>query len=413
MFLFLHDCTTIAGQTWRWGWPIFRWPLAILVTFFVALNAIAFAYTVTHEAFLNRFCVKELPLVRDWMCSTWDTRLQAGKGIDEGTGRFPDTLEHLLRRNNSVTSYMLPHVLGRYETIVRSFKVNLPLSHYAATDQAIFRRLFTEFVVQSGVNIRSSQEFHSHMMGTISRSILDTRSYVDKISENNVTSLPPNEGTFEIIYETDDALSRSMAWFNSHYMVWLPAGLEPFRQRFVRIPYAEGVIGLQKHIATIGDRLVVDVDMALALQTKMKAQRDTGEEIEERVAILRSKNNVKLAQRSNWRHLGEQLLWKSLASYQVEQRAKWLEAMAPAFAEHNSFLDGAILDMDTARVQCNELSDRLLEEIGRVRNGWTMSDWANHETRVLKEGVGNLEDLFNSFRLEQGAFLAAQFRHVV
>lgn len=201
------------------------------------------------------------------------------------------------------------------------------------------------------------------MMGTISRFIMDIQYYIDKISKNNLTSLPPNEGTFEITYGTDDALSKSITWFNSYYIIWLPANLEPFRQRFVRIPYAEGVIRLQKHIATMGNRLVIDVDMTLALQTEMRAQRDIGEKIEEHVVRSRLENKVKLAQRSNWRYLGEQLLWKSLASYQAEQRAQWLDAMALAFDEHNVFLDGAIVDMDTARVQCNELSDRLLEEM--------------------------------------------------
>ena len=171
IFRFICDCTMTAGKAWRWGWPIVRWPLVILVTFLVALNAIAFSYTVTHEAFLDNFCVKELPLVRDWMCSIWDNRLQLGKGIVEGTGRFTDPLEHLLRRNGSVSSYMLPHILGRYETIVRSIRVNLPLSQYSVIDQANLRRWFTEFINQSGVTIRGSQEFHSHMMGTSSRSI--------------------------------------------------------------------------------------------------------------------------------------------------------------------------------------------------------------------------------------------------
>lgn len=38
IFRFLCDCTMTAGQAWRWGWPIVRWPLVILVTFLVALN---------------------------------------------------------------------------------------------------------------------------------------------------------------------------------------------------------------------------------------------------------------------------------------------------------------------------------------------------------------------------------------
>ena len=412
-FRLLHDCTMITGQVWSWGWSIVRWLLLILVMFLIALNAIAIAYTVTHEAFLDSLCVKELSLVRDWMCSAWDDRLQSGKGGVEWTGTFPDPLATILNRNSSVISYKLPHILARYENMMRSFRVNLPVSQYSATDQVYLRKLFTEFIDQSDKTINNSQDFHIHIMGTISRSIDNTRYHVEKISENNLTSLPLNEGTFELTYETDDALSKSMAWSKSHYMVWLPAGLEPFRQRAIRIPLTESVIGLQKHIAHMAERLVVGLDMAVALRSHMRNQRDIATKIEEHVAISRSENNVKLAQRSNWRHLGEQLLSKSQPTYQVEQRVQWLEVMATAFDQYDLFLNGTIIDMDTARVQCNELSDRLLEEVERVTSGWMMSDWVKNETRVLKKRVDNLEDLSKSFNLEWGAFRAAPFRQVV
>ena len=53
MLRFLYDCIITFGQTWKMYWPILRWPLVVLVTFLVALNTVAFAYTVTHEAFLS------------------------------------------------------------------------------------------------------------------------------------------------------------------------------------------------------------------------------------------------------------------------------------------------------------------------------------------------------------------------
>lgn len=243
MLHFLYDCAMTAGQVWNMGWPIVRWPLVVLATFLIGLNAIAFAYTVRHEAFLSNFCVKEVPLVRNWMCSAWDKLLQSGNGIVEGTGRFTDPLETLLLHNGSVSSYMLPHILGRYETIMRSFRVNLPVSQFSAIDQDYLNGQFTEFVDQNSVTIRSSLEFHSHIMGTISRSVSNTQYYVDKISEYNLTSFPLNEGTFEISFETEDSLYKIMAWFSSHHMVYLPAGLEPFRERVVRIPYAESIHG--------------------------------------------------------------------------------------------------------------------------------------------------------------------------
>ena len=87
--------------------------------------------------------------------------------------------------------------------------------------------------------------------------------------------------------------------------------------------------------------------------------------------------------------------------------------MALAFDEHRLFLDGAIIDMETARVECNSLSVRLLEEAGQVTSGWAMTDWAIHETRILKEGADNLEDLLKSFQLEQRRFHAAQFRNAI
>ena len=289
---FLYDCTRTFGQTWKMCWPILRWPLVFLVTFLIALNATAFAYTVTHEAFLSNFCVKELPLVRNWMCSAWDKRLQPGS-VEE-TGSFLDPLGGILDRNGSTSSYVLPHILARYQSIVRSFKVNLPVSQFSATDQQYLREQFTQFINQSDVTIQSSQDFHAHIMGTIDRVVSNTPYYIDKISEYNPTSFPLNEKTLEITFEADDSLSKSMAWFNSHYMVFLPAGLEPFRQRVVRIPYAESVYGLQKHIAAMRDRLTIGIDMALTLQNKMKEQRWIGEKIEERVALSRSENNVEV-----------------------------------------------------------------------------------------------------------------------
>ena len=406
---FLSDCIDTCRQSWKMCWPILRWPLVFLVTFLVALNTIALAYTVTHEAFLSNFCVKELPLVRDWMCAVWDRRLQTENSVG-GTGRFTDPLEAFLLRNSTSSSYVLPHILGRYETIVRSFKVNLPVSQFTTLDQDYLREQFTEFIDQSSVTIASSQEFHSHIMGTISRAVSNTQYYIDQISEHNLTSSPlHNEKTFEISFETDDSLSKSMAWFNSHYLVVLPAGLEPFRQRVVRVPYAESVWSLQKHLAFIADRLTVDIDMAITLKAQMQDQREIGQRIEERVALSRSINNVKLAQRSSWRFLIEHLLWKPLVSYQIEQRAQWLEFMAKVFDEYRSFLDSAIIDMETARRECNSFSTRLLEEVEQVTSGWAMTDWATHEISILKEGADNLKNLLKDFQLAQGRFYSAQF----
>ncbi len=127
MLYFLHDCLRTARQVLKISWTIVKWPSALLVSLLVLLNGTALAYTVTHEAFLSSFCAKDLSLVRDWIYSAWDQRQQSGKGIVKA-GRFTDPLEGILLRNGSVSSYMLPHILGRYETIVRGFEVNLSVS---------------------------------------------------------------------------------------------------------------------------------------------------------------------------------------------------------------------------------------------------------------------------------------------
>ena len=83
--------------------------------------------------------------------------------------------------------------------------------------------------------------------------------------------------------------------------------------------------------------------------------------------------------------------------------------MALAFDEHRLFLDRAIIDLETARVECNSLNTRLLEEAAQVASGWTMADWAIHETVILKEGAGDLEVMLKSFQSEQRRFHGAQF----
>ena len=303
MLRFLYDCIMTFGQTWKMYWPILRWPLVVLVTFLIVPNTVAFAYTVTHKAFLSNFCVKELPLVRNWMCSAWYIRLQSEKSV-EGTGRYTDPLETFLTRNGSTSSYLFPHVLGRYETIVRTFKVNLPVSQFSAHDQDYLHEQFTQFFDQSGLTIGSSQKFHSHIMGTISRAVSNILYYADQISKYNGTSFPlDNEKTFEVTVETDGSLSKSIAWFNSYYMVYLPAGLERFRRRVVQIPYAESVYGLQQHIASMADRLDHDIQMVIELKAHMKIQREIGERIEERVALSRSAKNVNAATGGSWRSI--------------------------------------------------------------------------------------------------------------
>ena len=69
--------------------------------------------------------------------------------------------------------------------------------------------------------------------------------------------------------------------------------------------------------------------------------------------------------------------------------------------------------METARVECNSLSERLSEEAGQVRSGWAMPDWAIHEIRILKEGAGNLKVLLKDFQQEHRRFSGAVFGNTV
>lgn len=378
---FLHNCTTLTGQAYKKIWWILKWPLAITAAFLFALNSVAFAYALNHEAFLSSFCMKELPVVRNWMCSEWDRRQRSANGYVEGNGNFTDPLERLLLLEGSINSYQLPHILGRYQTTVRSFRVNLPNSHFSSIDQSYLREQFTNYIDLSSRATRSSQEFASHVIGPISRASSDTQYLVDKLSKYNFTSPAHITRNIGITLDNDATLSKSMAWFNSHYLVYLPAGIVPFRQRIVQIPYVEGIFSLQRHIGYIANRLAVDIEMALTLQGQLKDLSAIGEKIEDRVASSRPDNDIKLASRSNWRYLTEQLLWKSFESYQVGQRAEWLEAMAIAFKETRTFLDGAVIDLGAAQASCNSLNERLLEEAGAVADGWSIAGGAIREMK--------------------------------
>ncbi|KAL8987569.1 MAG: hypothetical protein Q9177_003234 [Variospora cf. flavescens] len=147
---------------------------------------VAMLYTITSTAFLASFCQYKLPLVRNWVCSErvlvlLHRQVPPAENLNQPLG-------NILQSNERTMSYELPHLLSRYETSVRTFRVSLPESEYNASDQAYFRGKFTEFIDQSGFTILAAQLFHAHIVGTINAHVSDTRYVVDKLNDYGLMS---------------------------------------------------------------------------------------------------------------------------------------------------------------------------------------------------------------------------------
>ena len=65
----LEDVGSMMGQFSSWLWWIFKWPILTMLMVLLSLQLIALEYTVLSQTYLNHFCTKNLPFIRDWICS--------------------------------------------------------------------------------------------------------------------------------------------------------------------------------------------------------------------------------------------------------------------------------------------------------------------------------------------------------
>ncbi|KAL8967916.1 MAG: hypothetical protein Q9197_005159 [Variospora fuerteventurae] len=398
----LEDVWSILRILLRFTWYFLRLPCCSVLAILLGLQIIAMLYTITSTAFLASFCQYKLPLVRNWVCSERDLVLLHRQVPPAENLNQP--LGNILQSNERTISYELPHLLSRYETSVRTFRVSLPESEYTASDQAYFRGKFTEFIDQSGFTILAAQLFHAHIVGTINAHVSDTRYVVDKLNDYGLMS--PSK------INHNGFLADTMAWLEFHYLVYLPVGIEPFQETSIQTYNNRHISLMERHVQDMSDRLAVDIDMVITLQKSLWKLGSISEEIANRISYSKSSDAKESHEREGkpMQWISEVFFGKTFENYQIDQRSKWLGTMGPMFQDAGSFLYVAGIQLTSARTVCQELLERLAIDGRAVKYGWELPEWVGEQAKELDVGIGDLETQLKAFKIQEMNFDDRVFR---
>ncbi|KAI4264160.1 MAG: hypothetical protein L6R42_000724 [Xanthoria sp. 1 TBL-2021] len=395
----VRDLISVFLILWSFLWPLIRWPCFLFVAVLLCLQILAMAYTATSETFLSSFCRYRLPIVRDLICREQDllfnNQVTPVMNLNQPFNR-------ILESKDKTISYELPHYLQRYETGVRKLRATLPEAEYNAADEDFFHTKYSFLIDQCGHATTSSQNFHSHITGTINSLVSDTRYVMGKLDAYGFLGHSP--------VDRDGFMARMMAWLNSYYLVYLPVGIEPFQQSSVQANIDSFWL-IQEHLQGILDRLQRDIDLILVLQEAMLQLVETSEAIFNHVSLCKTKNMHKKLLKSGVLRWTNDILWgQTLEDYQIGQRDKWLDHTAPVFEEAITFLGQAVHELTSARQTCQFIIRRVESEGRAAKYGRGVSEWVREQVRELDDGLDELEAKLKAFRLEKLRFQEGVFK---
>lgn len=182
-----RDVWSVFGYQARIIWFLLRWPLLVITIGLFCLQVLAISYTATSTVFLSSFCQQELPTVRNWLCRSWDQRLNT-LPQNPSAANLNQPLKNILQSRERTISYVLPHHLARYEAKIRSFRASLPESKCTLDDQSFFREAFTGIIDECHASILAAQLFHAHIVGAMDTQISDTKYVVHRLDTGGFLS---------------------------------------------------------------------------------------------------------------------------------------------------------------------------------------------------------------------------------
>ena len=389
----LGQACRIALQILRWTWQLTPKTLLLAVlmlvgSFLLLVQIAALIYTPLYHSYMSSFCQWSLPFVRNWMCSSWDD-VQFWEGfMSERSIGAP--LENILSDELSAITYGLPHGLVRWETIVRSYRAELPESEYSSYDQEYFDTLFTAFVEESQNTTTYSHRFYHHMKGTIKEYLLETKWLIGYLD---------NAGLFDTGSTVDSLSARLLAQLSSWNIIFLPGGIEPLGHLRINAPLV--LDHLQRHSDLMIDRLTKDHDNIINLQTSLRATKETSERIQRALSDRISENNKQSRLHNGYLGILRQPFYGPDISneiYKLKERKKWLDKMKPVFNATSTYLNKVEREFDSALHVCIQLKVALLAEGKAARYGGPISAWVREYIEKLESGVTDLETEFTKYQ---------------
>lgn len=344
------------------------------------VQIIALVYTARSNTFFVAFCEQKLPHLRHWGCSDYD------KLSNMKSGNIEDIHEPFAEMFTiSNISFTLPYWLSKWEMNIRILRASLPTSELSKEDQLTLRAEFTEYIALSYDVLDAAQFHENHVTGTIKRLISGSRALTIRFEYAGLLQ-PLAMGTAA----KDGILTIGMEWLYTRNLVFLPIGIEPFREGWSSTG-TNAISQMETFIRTVGSRIEQDISETNALQEKLNALRDVSSRIHGTVQILMSVTNKKAAiieVRPVWEWLLYKLGKSNLDDYFVKQQIDRLGSMAPVFGHASQYLAQKLLHLGAVQNGLNDLIERLHLE---SRVGGDASSWFTGQIRAMDEEVKEVE----------------------
>ena len=154
----------------------------------ILLNMVATAYTLAQDASLNRFCSRNLLLVRNAFCSRCDERQLTRNAGQNAKNVLHQRFSTYFQTDNVTLSYTLPYYLSHLESQVRYTRTSVPESEYSTSEQDTFGPEFTAIIDHNEMTILDSQTIYSHIMGIIQRHVSDTNLLIQMLKSTGFLS---------------------------------------------------------------------------------------------------------------------------------------------------------------------------------------------------------------------------------
>ena len=369
-------------------WCVFRRPILIVILLLVVMEIIALCYTLTSYTFLNTFCEMKHPFIRDWVCSDYDAALSYKQQARNAT-EFGDNFGSMFEADNIGVTISMPHLLSKGQSEFRFLRANLRRAKLSASDENFFREKLTQSIDISRNTIGFSQRTFNHLHGSVDRIVSGTPRLIRRLNDTGFTPID----SVVSLSPVDGLLASSMDWLGSHHLVYLPVGIEPFRER-PNTPYEEGIRRIRIFISEIRERLLTDKVAIVDLQDRLSSLINLSDElIAESVRCAGDEAIAKVTRgHRSWYSFLKMIGEPDLQDYITENRLLALESMQPVYRRQIQYLGTASTDLGYELQACENIEEALLQEEAAVRQGISPSSWVWEQPHILVKGANKLSE---------------------
>ena len=381
-------------------------PIALLLAFFMFLNAFAIVYTYGTNLALGIVCPLRLPLVHYRVCRGWDLTRRDRQNMSVTSAEELNAPSlNFFQHQNANLSYGLPHLLSRWRSTVVLLRARLPESTFSPVEKAIFHDKFTAYIDECDHAIDWSQDFYDHILQTFDYQITGAKRMDAALNETGLAIAKFNAGP------QNQLLATSMGVLNSLYLVYLPKGIDAFKPRALQDHEQLVMQMMDVYTTTMTKRLLVDIDHSLGLQKSLNYLSSVSSAIVTLGSeITGADKDLKRAHSTPWSQLVITLLGPTMGYQDLREREKWLEAMQPIFDDSSMITGDTAKQMRRVYKACDNVNHNIYAYQNTASR--TGSDWITRQIQEIGRGTDVIEEKMKGMKLSDTRFVKSLFNSI-